>query len=73
MSHVITHADLWDILTQAESRVREYAGTEFDHVAKHAQETVDLVMARLERKGLTRVDLEGLAGIERMAVACAGV
>jgi antitoxin component HigA of HigAB toxin-antitoxin module len=69
----ITNADLWDILTQAESRVREYAGTEFDHVAKHAQETVDLVMARLERKGLTRVDLEGLAGIERMAVACAGV
>jgi antitoxin component HigA of HigAB toxin-antitoxin module len=69
----ITNADLWDILTQAESRVREYSGTEFDHVAKHAQETVDLVMARLERKGLTRVDLEGLAGIERMAVACAGV
>jgi hypothetical protein len=61
-----------DILTQAESRVKQYAGTEFDHVAKHAQQTVDLVMAKLAREGITRRDLEGRADIERLEMKFAG-
>jgi hypothetical protein len=59
---------LWDILTQAEARVREYSGTQFAHVAKHAQETVDLCHQRMARHGLTRGDLRKLARREVEAV-----
>jgi hypothetical protein len=57
----MTYADLYQILIEAEHRVKEYKGTEFDEVAQRSQETVSLCLQRCAMEGITRLELQLMA------------
>lgn len=57
----MNYAMLLQILLEAEERVRQYTGTEFNDVAVRSAETVSFCKERMAKEGLTRDQLEKLA------------
>jgi predicted transcriptional regulator len=59
----MNYAMLLQILIEAEYRVSQYIGTEFNDVAERSTETVSFCKERMAKEGLTRDQLEKLAKV----------